>query len=128
MSGRYLADTNVIVRLLNSDERAIELFEQADEVFVPAVVAGELYYGAENSTQKQGNLDIFNDFLSQYEIVDINLIIAQLYGEIKAQMKRTGFIIPENDLWIAATAKANSFTLMTFDGHFQNINGIAVVS
>ena len=63
MNGKYLADTNVIIKLLNADERSVELFDQADEVFIPVIVAGELYFGAENSTRKQDNLKNFNDFL-----------------------------------------------------------------
>ena len=76
MNGKYLADTNIIIKLLNADERSVELFNQADEVFIPAIVAGELFFGAENSTKKQENLKNFNEFLSQYEIITIDLYIA----------------------------------------------------
>jgi len=128
MSGRYLVDTNVIIRLLKSDERAVEMFDNADEIYVPVIVAGELFYGAQNSTQKQANMAIFNDFLSQYIIIDIDPPIAEMYGEIKAQLKRSGITIPENDLWIAATAKAKRYKLLTFDNHFENVDGLQVVS
>ena len=128
MNGKYLVDTNVIIRLLNSDQRSVELFDMADEIYIPVIVAGELYYGAENSTKKQENTQIFSDFISQYNIVDIELPITKVYGEIKAQLKSGGFTIPENDLWIAATAKHHQFTLITFDNHFSNINGLQVIS
>jgi len=55
MNGKYLVDTNVIIRLLNSDQRSVELFDIADEINIPVIVAGELFYGAENSTKKQEN-------------------------------------------------------------------------
>ena len=128
MNGKYLVDTNVIIRLLNSDQRSVELFDMADEIYIPVIVAGELYYGAENSTKKQENTQIFSDFISQYSVVDIELPITKVYGEIKAQLKSGGFTIPENDLWIAATAKHHQFTLITFDNHFSNINGLHVIS
>jgi len=128
MNGKYLVDTNVIIRLLNSDQRSVELFDMADEIYIPVIVAGELYYGAENSTKKQVNTQIFSDFISQYNVVDIELPITKVYGEIKAQLKSGGFTIPENDLWIAATAKHHQFTLITFDNHFTNINGLQVIS
>ena len=127
MSGKYLVDTNVIIRLLNSDQRSVELFDMADEIYIPVIVAGELYYGAENSTKKQENTQIFSDFISQYNVVDIELPVTQVYGEIKAQLKSGGFTIPENDLWIAATAKYHQYTLITFDNHFSNINGLQVI-
>jgi len=128
MNGKYLVDTNVIIQLLRSDERCIEFFNQADSIYIPVIVAGELFYGAQNSTRKQENFEIFSDFLSQYEIVEIDFSIARIYGEIKAQLKRDGVTIPENDLWIAATAMANQCMLITFDGHFDSIDGLRVLN
>jgi len=128
MSGKCLVDTNVIIRLLHSDGRSVELFDNADEIYVPAIVAGELFYGAENSTRKKENLEIFNDFLAQYGIVEVTLGVAGIYGNIKAQLKRDGINIPENDLWIAAIAKFHDYTLLSFDGHFKSIDGLQVLS
>ena len=128
MSGNYLVDTNVIILLLRGDARAVELFNQADNIFVPSIVAGELFYGAQNSSRKQENRKIFLDFLSQYEIVGVDFLVAQEYGEIKSQLKGCGVTIPENDLWIAAVAKSKQYTLISFDGHFTKINGLQVVS
>ena len=51
-----------------------------------------------------------------------------MYGEIKTQLKRDGCTIPENDIWIAATAKAYQYTLMTFDKHFHNILGLEITN
>ena len=53
MNGKYLVDTNVIIKMLRADEHSVELFEQADSISIPVVVVGELYYGAENSARKK---------------------------------------------------------------------------
>ena len=127
MSGKYLVDTNVIIRLLRSDKRSIELFDQADIINIPVIVAGELFYGAKNSTNKQENFEILSDFLSQYEIVDVDYSVSQVYGDIKTQLKRIGVNIPENDLWIAAIAKSYLYTLISFDDHFSKIEGLQVL-
>jgi tRNA(fMet)-specific endonuclease VapC len=128
MGGKCIVDTNVITKLLRSDKRSDELFEQADEILIPSIVVGELYYGAYNSTRVQENLEIFSDFFSLYEILDVDSNIAQTYGEIKAQLKKDGINIPENDLWIAAIAKFYQYDLVTFDRHFEKVDGIQVVS
>lgn len=128
MGGKCIVDTNVIAKLLRSDERSDELFEQADEIFIPSIVAGELYYGAHNSTRVQENLKLFSDFLSQYKILDVNSSIAEVYGEIKAQLKKDGINIPENDLWIAAISKFHQYNLISFDGHFEKVDGIQVLN
>ena len=128
MNGKCLVDTNVIIRLFRADERSIELFNQADSVCIPVIVAGELFYGAENSTLKQENLNNFRSFLSQYEVIDVDLSIAKTYGEIKTHLKKGGINIPENDIWIAATAKTYQYTLITFDNHFSNIDGLWIIN
>jgi tRNA(fMet)-specific endonuclease VapC len=66
------------------------------------------------------------DFLSQYTIISIDKDIAKSYGEIKAELVKKGSPIPENDIWIAATAKTHQFVLSTFDAHFSNIEGLQV--
>ena len=128
MNGKYLVDTNVVIRLLRSDVRSVELFDNAEEISIPITVAGELFYGAQNSTRKQENLDIFNDFLSQYEVIEVCVGVAHIYGEVKAQLKRDGITIPENDIWIAAIAKYHDYTLISFDTHFSKIAGLRVLS
>jgi tRNA(fMet)-specific endonuclease VapC len=46
MSGKCLLDTNAVIALF-ADEPAIkDLLREADEVFVPSIVIGELFFGA----------------------------------------------------------------------------------
>lgn len=121
-----LIDTNVIIKLLSGDEKAVRIFDNATNIFVSAIVAGELFYGAFKSSRAQENLKLFMDFLSQYTIISIDKDIAKSYGEIKAELVKKGSPIPENDIWIAATAKTHQFVLSTFDAHFSNIEGLQV--
>jgi tRNA(fMet)-specific endonuclease VapC len=125
--GKYLADTNVIIRLLRADEYTIALFNQANRICIPAIVAGELFYGACKSPKKRTNIDILADFLSQYEIIVVDETIARVYGEIREQVRKDGYTLPENDLWIAASAKAYQYTLITFDTHFKNVDGLHII-
>ena len=123
-----LVDTNVIIKLLNGDENAVRLFNGATDVAVPVIVAGELFYGAYKSSRSQENLGLFMDFLSDYTMLPVDSDIAKTYGEIKAQLVKKGSPIPENDIWIAATAKTHNLTLLTFDAHFSNIDGLRIHS
>ncbi|MBQ0038910.1 MAG: PIN domain-containing protein [Treponema sp.] len=50
------------------------------------------------------------------------------YGKIKPQLKREGHPIPENDIWIAATAMSANLTLVTADSDFNVIKGLMVES
>ncbi|HEY4572503.1 MAG TPA: PIN domain-containing protein [Thermoanaerobaculia bacterium] len=37
---------------------------------------------------------------------------------------RKGRPIPENDIWIAASARQHGLTLATRDGHFDDVDGL----
>jgi tRNA(fMet)-specific endonuclease VapC len=49
------------------------------------------------------------------------------YAIIKADLKKNGTPIPENDIWIAATAHAKKLKVATFDEHFEKIAQIEVL-
>jgi tRNA(fMet)-specific endonuclease VapC len=48
-----------------------------------------------------------------------------LYGEIKSSLRQKGKPIPDNDIWIAASARQHSLTLVTRDAHFDEIDDLA---
>ena len=48
------------------------------------------------------------------------------YRRIKAELRVKGKMIPDNDIWIAATAFQYDLILATRDGHFQHINGLRI--
>jgi tRNA(fMet)-specific endonuclease VapC len=121
MSGN-LIDTNVIVKLLNGNAEADKLFDSLDEVHVSVITVGELIYGAHKSTRKVENLALFENLISEYPIVPITFEISRVYGKIKAELVSKGVNIPENDLWIAATAISNDYRLVTYDQHFSGIS------
>jgi len=42
-------------------------------------------------------------------------------------LRKKGQPIPENDIWIAAICLENEISLISSDGHFENINGLEVI-
>jgi len=56
-----------------------------------------------------------------------DLEVAREYGRLRQRLKKKGRPIPENDIWIAAAAKAHGMTLVTRDGHFENVEGLKTV-
>ncbi len=50
MSGRYLLDTNIVIRLFSGDKALLNWLKQELEVYIPSIVLGELFYGAQKST------------------------------------------------------------------------------
>ena len=116
-----LIDTNVIIKMLHNEKAALDVFAKIDSAYVPVIVAGELFYGAYNSSTPDKNIELFQNVLAQFEILPVNSEVANSYALIKSELKKAGKPIPENDLWIAATAHAYNLPLATFDMHFENV-------
>ena len=126
MVGRYLLDTNIVIALFNGDSQVVVQIDQAEEVFLPATVLGELYYGAINSQRKKENLRRIDAFKPEVSILITDDQTALIYGEIKKALKDKGRPIPENDIWISATAMRYELTLVSRDAHFQEIKGLSL--
>ena len=116
-----LVDTNVIIKMLNGDPGAVQIFDSLEHVHISVITAGELFYGANKSSQKNENLELFKEFLQEYPLLGIDENTSQIYGELKAGLVKTGLNIPENDLWIAATAFQHNLTIISFDSHFKKL-------
>jgi len=52
---------------------------------------------------------------------------AEKYAIIKTSLLSKGKPIPENDIWIAATAMQYNLLLYTMDSHFREIQTISLL-
>jgi tRNA(fMet)-specific endonuclease VapC len=119
-----LIDTNIVIKLLNGDQKTIDMFDILENIKISSITAGELYYGAQKSSRVKENMELFNGFLSEYPILEVDERVSHVYGEVKTKLVKAGINIPENDIWIAATAISNELTLITYDEHFKKIDGL----
>lgn len=104
MSGKYLLDSNIIIALFAGEQVVLNAANEAEEVFVPSIVVGELYYGAQKSNKRQMNVARVDSFAEANVILDCDQETARWYGQIKQQLQAKGRPLPENDIWIAAIA------------------------
>jgi tRNA(fMet)-specific endonuclease VapC len=126
MTGRFLLDTNAVIALFANEPATRQHLTDDAEVFIPVIVLGELYYGAHKSARAAENTARINEFAATAAIVLCDTVTAQCYGRIKTDLRAKGRSIPENDLWIAAIARQHSLTLITSDGHFAQIEELAI--
>lgn len=126
-SGRFLLDTNIIIALLEGEQRTLSNLDRATEVFVPATALGELFFGAAKSGRPIENLAKIEQFASGRAIVTCGLDVAREYGRLKQQLKVKGRPIPDNDIWIAAAAKRHGMILVTRDRHFGEVDDLQTV-
>ena len=100
--------------------------DTAGQVFIPAIVIGELEYGAMYSQQVEKNKSNIKQLVQAYPILSIDKDTAEVYGRIKAVLRSKGKPIPENDIWIAALAQQHNMLLISRDRHFSEIEGISI--
>jgi tRNA(fMet)-specific endonuclease VapC len=126
MSGRYLLDSNIIIALFAGDTDVLTAANDAEEVFIPSIVIGELYYGAQKSGKRQANIARIDKLVAANVILVCDEETARGYGEIKHQLRVKGQPIPENDIWIAALARQHELTLVTRGKHFAEVESLDV--
>ncbi len=124
---KILLDTNIVSALLKGEKSIADNIDQADDVYIPVIVIGELYYGAEYSTQVSKNIASVLNISKIYDVLVADTETARIYGSIKANLRKQGTPIPENDIWIAAFSKQYQLTLITRDKHFQNVSGLDIL-
>lgn len=124
MSGRVLLDTNVVIALFAEKLAVAEKLTETEEVFVSSIVLGELYFGARNSARVEENVGRIAVFAQSSTVLRCDSSTAERYGHIKQQLKASGTPIPENDIWISATAVQFGLTLISRDKHFGAVKGL----
>jgi tRNA(fMet)-specific endonuclease VapC len=128
VSGRYLLDTNIIIALFARDISVITNLTQAGEIFLPSIAIGELFYGAQKSGRVQANSARIYTLVVNSAVLFCDIETARVYGEVKDKLRRKGRPLPENDVWIAATALQHDLLLVTRDAHFQEVEGLQTVA
>lgn len=124
MSGRYVLDTNIVIALFAQDAAVLNELTEAQEVFVPSVVLGELYYGARKSAHPGSNVRRIDEFAGRSAVLLCDVETARQYGRIKDVLRAKGRPLPENDIWVAAGAKQHGLTLVSRDSHFGEISDL----
>lgn len=128
MSGRYLLDTNIIIALFANDIAVNNQLVNAEEIFIPSVAIGELFYGARKSGRSQGNLKRIEEFIARNTVIGCDVETARKYGEVKNRLRLKGRPLPENDIWIAAIGIQYNLILVTRDAHFQEVENLQTVA
>jgi tRNA(fMet)-specific endonuclease VapC len=125
---KLVLDTNAYVRCQNRDETALKKVAEAEFLFLPVIVYGELYFGFKKGTRFSENIRIFKAFINQFnlELIEINQDIAERFAEILLYLKNKGKPIPSNDIWIAASTMSIGGVLLTNDAHFLDLPQIQV--
>ena len=126
MNGRFLIDTNTIIKFMSHDPNLRWRMGHDFRCFLSFISVGELYAGVHQSARRLFNAGEVQRLCSEVPVISWDMEIADAYGRIHASLRRKGKPIPENDIWIAATAVRHGMTLVTLNKDFQVVEGLPV--
>lgn len=116
MGLRHLLDTNICVYAVSGRYPSVTRMldrQGIGKVGISVIVLGELMFGISKS-QRRADAQLRLDALQQIAIaVELPVDAAAHYGDIRAHLERAGTPIGNNDLWIAAHARAAGLTLVS---------------
>jgi tRNA(fMet)-specific endonuclease VapC len=114
-------DTNRYTDLCRGDAFVLETVEQAEEVWLPFVVVGELRAGFAAGSQEVRNEATLRRFLLKpgVGILYGDDQTTHHYANVYRQLRKQGTPIPTNDMWIAALVLQRNLLLCARDVHFD---------
>jgi len=128
----YLLDTNHAAKMMGDSDALRERFvrrgQPQDRFFISITVLSELYFAAYASRRQAQNLWSVNHLLDHIPLLDFDVMAAEEYGRIKAELKAKGRPIPGTDAQIAAVARLHNLTVLSTDHHFQYVDNLQTES
>ena len=113
---KYLLDTNICIYLTKQQHPALTARFQnlaENEVAMSVITYGELQFGAQKSQKPKQVLEALERLSLAIHVLVMMHDTSQHYGEIRAHLQKQGTPIGNNDLWIAAHARAEGLILVT---------------
>jgi tRNA(fMet)-specific endonuclease VapC len=126
---KILIDTNAYAAFRGGDRTVLSTLSSADVVYLSIFVIGELlggFIGGKRNRENRSELDEFKS-KSIVKVLSATEETAQIFASIKNNLTLAGTPLPINDIWIAAHALETGAAIVTYDRHFQLVQGVRMV-
>lgn len=127
----FLLDTDTIIYNLKGNEAIKRNLQDhfEDPMKICVITLMELYFGAYKSKKITGNLSKVRTIENAFEIISADRECAEIFGMLKASLKKTGTLLDDFDLIIASCAMTNNLTLVTNNTkHFNRIDSLKLTN
>jgi tRNA(fMet)-specific endonuclease VapC len=126
---KYMLDTNIVIYAIkNRPSKLKALFKQnSGQMCISAVTFGELVYGAEKSEQTERNLADIESMAARLEILPFDTSAATHFGQLRAELAKSGKQIGPYDQMIAGHARSVGLILVTNNTkEFKRVPGLRI--
>ena len=125
-----LIDTNILSAFMRGNSQVIrkteEYLEKHDTLTISIITYYEILRGIK-VLSNETKIKAFHEFMSSCNIEEIDLLIAEKAADIYDELRRTGKLVEDADILIAATAMKHGMVVVTDNtGHFKRIKGLKV--
>jgi len=118
---KYLLDTNIISEIISKspNEKVLKFLEKnKNNLYLSVITIGEINAGIEklDNSKRKDKLKLWlQDLLQKFEdkILDIDIYVMLLWGEISTTLKKQGITISIMDCLIASCAIKENMILVT---------------
>ena len=123
---RVLIDTCAYSALMAGDGRIADVLSESEAVLLSPIVMGELFDGFLGGTRDLENRRILRRFRERPRtvMVPVTDATAEWFAHVKRGLRLRGRPIPINDVWIAASCIEHGAMLLSFDSHFDAVDGL----
>jgi tRNA(fMet)-specific endonuclease VapC len=130
MDAHFLLDTNICMHIRRRrPPEVLARFQRLrpGEAVISVITYGELLYGVEKSRFRARATEQLMELTGLLPVMELPLRAGQFYGAMRAALESKGEMIGNNDLWIAAHARAAALTLVTNnEQEFRRVHGLKV--
>jgi tRNA(fMet)-specific endonuclease VapC len=126
----YMLDTNTVVFAVKNNTNVISAIKshRNQGLFISAITLSELEHGVCNSSHQEKNRTALINFLSILSVPPYDDKAAQEYGKIRTYLQKSGNLIGNMDMLIAAHAKSLNMTLVTNNTReFERIKDLSII-
>lgn len=122
---RGLLDTSVLIA--TESGRPLRTEAMPDTTAISVVTKAELRVGifaAEDVETRDRRLATF-ELANRIVALPVDEAVSRAWAQMRAYVRASGRKVEINDMWIAATAAAHEIPVLTQDGDFDALNGVA---
>ncbi len=119
-----LLDTSPIVAHIRKKISLYDFVDKSDQIFITIFTLGELQKGIYRADSMSKERARVNAFLHEVAILYPTADTAEHYGKVSGTLEAVGKRLPENDMWIAASAIETDTMLLSADRHFERVDNL----
>jgi tRNA(fMet)-specific endonuclease VapC len=119
-----ILDTNAVSSLFAGDPALADVLAARSRHHLPVIVIGEYRFGLLRSRHRERLGLLLATLIQESSVLVVDQVTAEVYSQVREDLRTKGRPIPENDVWIAALALQHQQPVVSHDDHFDSVPGL----